>query len=91
MLRGPGSGTWNLSINKDTRIGWLGEKGALEFRAEIFNLLNRANFSLPSGATFAGTLTDGAGPTETPLSGVGQIKSTQTSSRQIQLALKMIF
>jgi hypothetical protein len=91
MLRGPGQGTWNLSINKDTRVGWLGEKGAIEFRAEIFNLLNRANFSLPSGAVFTGTATDGAGPTEAPLNGVAKISTTQTSSRQIQLALKLIF
>jgi hypothetical protein len=91
MLRGPGLGTWNLSINKDTRVGWLGEKGALQFRAEIFNLLNRANFSIPSGATFTGTATDGAGPTEAPLNGVAKISTTQTSSRQVQLALKVIF
>jgi hypothetical protein len=91
MLRGPGSGTWNLSINKDTRVRWLGEKGALQFRAEIFNLLNRANFSIPSGTVFTGTQTDAAGQTEAPLNGVAKISTTQTSSRQVQLALKMIF
>ena len=91
MLRGPGQGTWNLSINKDTKVGWLGESGALQFRAEIFNLLNRANFSLPSGTTFSGTTGDAAGPTEAPINGVAKITTTQTSSRQIQLALKVIF
>jgi hypothetical protein len=91
MLRGPGLGTWNLSINKDTRVGWLGEKGAIEFRAEIFNLLNRANFSIPSGTVLTGTTTDGTGFSETPVNGVAKISTTQTSSRQVQLALKMIF
>ncbi len=95
MLTGPGQGTWNLSINKDTKLGFLGESGALQFRAEIFNLLNRANFSLPSGTIFNGTYTtatpDPAGPSEAPIGGVAQITSTQTSSRQIQLALKVIF
>ena len=71
------------------RVAW--EKGAIQFRAEIFNLLNRANFSIPSGATFTGTQTDPAGPSEAPLNGVAKISTTQTSSRQIQLALKMIF
>ena len=91
FLRGPGLGTWNLSINKDTHVGWLGEQGALQFRAEIFNILNRANFSLPSGTVFTGTTTDGAGATEAPVNGVAKISTTQTSSRQVQLALKVIF
>ena len=77
MLTGPGQGTWNLSINKDTKLGFLGESGSLQFRAEIFNLLNRANFSLPSGTIFNGTYTattpDPAGPSEAPISGVAQI------------------
>ena len=92
MLRGPGLGTWNLSINKDTALPHLGEAGKLEFRAEMFNLLNRANFSLPSsGAVFTGTQSDPAGASEAPVNNVGQIKSTATTSRQIQLALKVIF
>jgi len=95
MLTGPGQGTWNLSINKDTKLKYLGENGAIQFRAEIFNLLNRANFSLPGGTLFNGTYTpttpDAAGPTEAPISGVAQISTTQTSSRQVQLALKVIF
>jgi hypothetical protein len=89
MLIGPGQGTWNLSINKDTKLGFMGENGSVEFRAEIFNVLNRANFSIPSGTIFAGTASDAAGPTEAPSETA--ISSTQTSSRQIQLALKLIF
>jgi len=46
MLRGPGMGTWNFSLSKDTPLRFLGEAGALEFRAETFNILNRANFAL---------------------------------------------
>ena len=92
MLRGPGLSTWNLSVNKDTKLPHLGEGGMLQFRAEMFNLLNRTNFSLPnSGAVFTGTVTDAAGATEAPVNNVGQIKSTATTSRQIQLALKIIF
>jgi hypothetical protein len=105
ILRGPGVGTWNLAINKDTKLGFLGENGNLQFRAEIFNLLNRANFGPPSNAVFGGTLTNtiaggstggniqaptGSGSTK-PLGTVGQITTTSTTSRQIQLALKVIF
>ncbi len=105
ILRGPGVGTWNLAINKDTKLGFLGENGNLQFRAEIFNLLNRANFGPPSNAVFGGTLTNsgvggfmggniqaptGSGASK-PLGTVGQITTTSTTSRQIQLALKVIF
>ncbi len=110
ILRGPGVGTWNFSINKDTKLGFLGEQGSLEFRMEIFNLLNRANFGPPTNVTFAGTTAFNNSPANTqnsslggniqspngaaannPLGNVGQITTTSTSSRQIQLALKVVF
>jgi hypothetical protein len=110
ILRGPGVGTWNFSINKDTRLGFLGEQGNLEFRAEIFNLLNRANFGPPNNVVFTGTTAFNNAPPNTPSSSaggnietpanagksnpfgnVGQITTTSTTSRQIQLALKVIF
>jgi outer membrane receptor protein involved in Fe transport len=93
MLRGPGLNTWDVSLNKDTGLPLLGESARLQFRAEIFNILNHANFSLPAsiGRTFVGTLTDPAGTSEAPIPNVGRITTTSTSSRQIQLALKVIF
>ena len=93
MLRGPGLSTWDISVNKDTRLPFLGEGGKLQFRAEIFNILNHANFSLPAsiGRSFIGNLTDPAGTSEAPIPNVGRITTTSTSSRQIQLALKVIF
>ena len=42
-LRGPGLSTWDLSLNKDTALPFL-ESAKLQFRAEIFNVLNHANF-----------------------------------------------
>ena len=91
ILRGPGLGNWDLSINKDTALRFLGEGGKLQFRMEIFNILNHANFFLPSGRVFTGTSTDPAGASEAPIGNVFKITSTATSSRQIQLALKIIF
>jgi hypothetical protein len=97
FLRGPGFATLDLSIAKDTPLRYLGENGRLQFRAEFFNILNRANFTTPgiggriaatnNGAVvFAGTR-DG----EPPLATAGRINSTASTSRQIQLALKVLF
>jgi len=91
LLRGPGLGTWNFSLVEDTAVPVLGEAGAIQFRAEFFNLLNRTNFGIPSGNVFAGTTTDLGAYSESPLSSAGQITTTATTSRQIQFALRVIF
>lgn len=99
LLRGPGLAEWDLSLNKDTKAGWLGEQGSIEFRAEVFNILNRANFGSPASSVFTGSLTAAAGDTQAPVGAsvanpfgsVGKITATSTTSRQIQLALKFIF
>jgi hypothetical protein len=91
FLRAPGLGNWDFSIVKDTKLGFLGEQGSLQFRTEFFNLLNRANFGFPSTGTYAGTVTDVGANSEIPTGTAGQITTTATKSRQIQLALKIIF
>jgi hypothetical protein len=69
--------TLDLSFLKNTRIG---ERMNLQFRAEFFNILNRANFNFPNAITFTPT---GVSPT------AGLITSTSTFSRQIQFGLKL--
>jgi hypothetical protein len=94
LLRGPHLSNFDISLNKDTSAPFLGEKGQIQFRAEFFNIFNHANFGLPggeTGAVYAGNLTDTGGYEEAPLSTAGQITSTVTTSRQIQLSLKLIF
>jgi hypothetical protein len=78
-LTGPGLATWDLSFLKDTPIR---ESLNLQFRAEFFNLLNRANFNTPNAITFTPT---GVSPT------AGLITSTSTTSRQIQFGLKLLW
>jgi len=82
-LIGPGLGTWDFSAFKTTTLH---ERLALQYRAEIFNLLNRANFNTPNLITFtsstSGTKTSGT---------AGAITSTSTTSRQIQFGLKLIW
>lgn len=82
---GPGLATWDLSFVKDTPIR---ERLHLQFRAEMFNLLNRANFNTPNLVVF--TLPPGA--TAAVLSPTaGKITSTSTTARQIQFALKLLW
>jgi hypothetical protein len=82
---GPGLATWDFSVMKTTPIR---ERLAAEFRAEIFNLLNRANFNTPNLIVF--TPPSMANPSG--LSGTaGAITSTSTTSRQVQFALKLLW
>ncbi len=82
---GPALATWDFSVLKDTAIR---ERLHLQFRAEIFNLLNRANFNTPNLIVF--TPPTAANPTG--LSGTaGAITSTSTCSRQIQFGLKLLW
>jgi hypothetical protein len=91
FLRAPGLGNWDLSVVKDTKLGFLGEQGSVQFRAEFFNILNRANFGFPSTSTYSGSPSDVGANSEAPSSSAGRITTTSTTSRQIQLALKIIF
>lgn len=78
-LTGPGIATWDFSMMKDTAVR---ERFDAQFRAEFFNILNRANFNTPNLVVFTPS---GLSPT------AGVITSTSTSSRQIQLALKLLW
>ena len=63
----------------------LGEGRSLQFRAEVFNLPNHPNFSVPSGLIVFTNATAQVAPN------FGRITSTTTTSRQIQLGLKFTF
>ncbi len=82
---GPGLATWDFSVLKETHIF---EKLNLQFRAEIFNLLNRANFNTPNLIT-AVLLPGSTTPVQSP--SAGAITSTSTTSRQIQFGLKFLW
>ena len=85
MFMGPGLGTWDFSVLKNTTIT---ERFHLQFRAEIFNLLNRANFNTPNLIVF--TPPTAAHPTG--VSGTaGAVTSTSTTARQVQFGLKLLW
>jgi carboxypeptidase family protein len=75
----PGMGSLDFSVLKNTRIS---ERIGLQFRAECFNILNRANFSIPVVTAFSGATTN-------PSAGI--ISNTTTTSRQIMFGLKLNF
>ena len=82
---GPGLATWDFSVLKDTKIH---ERLSMQFRAELFNILNRANFNTPNLIVFTP-------PTATNLTGLsgtaGAITSTSTAARQVQFGLKLLW
>jgi Carboxypeptidase regulatory-like domain/TonB dependent receptor-like, beta-barrel len=79
-LIGPGLFTIDLSVSKRFQPV---EGMTVQFRAEVFNALNRPNFSIPSQRTVFSS--------SGPVGSAGRISSTQTSARQLQLGLKVIF
>ena len=89
-LVGPGLSNADLSLLKDNHVKWISETFNVQFRAEFFNVLNRANFAPPvsNNTVFGFNKAKALFPA---VSTAGQISSTATSSRQIQFALKLIW
>jgi hypothetical protein len=84
VVIGPGLFNANFSVFKNNYIKRVSEVFNIQFRAELFNVLNHTNFA-PSG-NLSPFNSDG-----TPTSSFGQLTSTQTDNRVIQLALKVIW
>jgi hypothetical protein len=82
-LIGPGLMDLDFAIFKNFPLRRLSETSRLQFRAEMFNILNRANFAPPIANE---TVFDQGG---NPVPGAGAINATTTSSRQIQFGLKL--
>jgi hypothetical protein len=85
-LTGPGYAMTNLGLVKNNRLGLIGSNSQVQFRVEVFNLLNRANFAVPNRVVFAAARAD-----EMPLPTAGRISRTVTSARQLQLGIKVTF
>ena len=80
-LTGPGLAELDFSLLKNTTVT---ERLKLQFRAEFFNILNAANFNRPNTIVFTSA-------TSAPSPTAGVITGTSTTSRQIQVALKLIW
>jgi hypothetical protein len=80
-LNGPGYTTLDGSVYKNAQL----ERVNIQFRAELFNLLNHSNFAPPLDNYYVFN-EDGSA-----ISDAGKITSTQGSSRQIQFGVKVQF
>ena len=88
-LSGPGLADLDVSLAKSTTIR---EGLHAQFRAEFFNVLNRANFTTPNPVVYSSgptPKTPAADATQSATAGV--ISATATTSRQIQFGLKLLF
>jgi hypothetical protein len=87
ILTGPGTSNLDFSVFKNNSIKRISESFNVQFRAEFFNILNRANFAVP--VTPDNTdIFDSSGAS----TGVaGLLTSTSTTAREIQFALKLIW
>jgi len=77
----------DLSFFKNNPIRRISENFNVQFRAEIFNVLNRANFALPVNPDD----TDIFDETGSRNDNAGILTSTTTNARIVQFALKVIW
>jgi hypothetical protein len=87
ILIGPGTSNLDLSVFKNNPVRRISESFNVQFRAEVFNALNRANFAVPVTPDH----TDIFDSTGAPTGVAGLLTSTTTTAREIQLALKLIW
>jgi len=85
---GPGLVNLDLSLTKNSPVMRISERFDIQFQAQFFNVLNRANFAPPLKAAQTNIFNQNGGP---PLLGAGAITSTVTPSRQLQFALKVVW
>jgi len=78
---GPGYATFDASLVKKT--SW-GQGRSVQFRAEVFNLFDRANFGTAKREIFASR-------TGVPAGEAGRITATVSSARQMQFSVKVLF
>jgi hypothetical protein len=89
ILTGPDYKSVDFSLVKDFPID---ERRKLQFRAEVFNLLNRANFDLPANADDGEQVFSFSSPsTFTRINTAGKIFGTNGDAREIQFGLKFVF
>ena len=86
LLTGPGTTNLDFSVFKNMSIKRISESFNVQFRAEFFNILNHANFGVPSIALNHTDIFDSTGAPLAATAGV--LTSTTTPGREIQFALK---
>ncbi len=83
---GPGLVNLDMSLIKNSYVRRISEQFNIQFRFEVFNILNHANFNPP---TSNNQVFNGDGSTGGLVPGL--LDSTSTTSRQVQFAVKVIW
>jgi len=83
VVIGPGLSSFDFSLFKNNHVKKISDSFNVQFRAEFFNIFNRANFSPPLDNR---NIFDSSGKL---IGDAGLITGTETPSRQIQFALKV--
>jgi hypothetical protein len=96
ILVGPGLTSLDFSIFKNTHVRRISENFNVQFRVEMFNILNHPNFAPPGAGDgntdiFDGTGTSLAPSPSNPGGTAGVLLRTTVPERQIQFAIKFIF
>jgi hypothetical protein len=95
ILIGPGITNLDFSVFKNNHIKRISENFNVQFRVEMFNILNHANFAPPGPGDVNTDLFDATGATLAPTvvqgGTAGVLLRTTIPERQIQFAIKLIF
>ena len=83
ILTGPGEAVWDFSLIRKFQLA---ESKTLEFRAEMFNIFNTPNFTLPNGDASSPSF-GVIGNTVQPIA--GQASGGPGEPREIQFALRL--
>ena len=95
-LTGPGIMALDFSVFKNNRIRRISENFNLQFRMEMFNILNHPNFAVPGPGDGNTDIFDGSGTSLAPSAAnpggtAGVLVRTTVPERQIQFAIKATF
>jgi Carboxypeptidase regulatory-like domain/TonB dependent receptor/TonB-dependent Receptor Plug Domain len=92
VLTGPGITNLDFSVFKNNRITRISENFNVQFRMEIFNIMNHPNFAPPGPGDGNTDIFAPDGSSLTPPGGTsGVLLRTTIPERQIQFALKVSF
>ena len=90
---GPGITNLDFSVFKNNRIKRISENFNVQFRLEMFNIMNHPNFAPPGPGDGNTDIFDATGASLAPSNGgtAGILLRTTIPERQIQFAVKIVF
>ncbi len=91
-LVGPPLKNFDFSLFRNIPVKRVSETFSIQFRVEMFNIFNHANYAPPLNHLSVFTQSASGDPTQLDaVGGAGQLDSTVTTSRQIQFGLKFVW